>query len=127
MLSDPIIVVARLARVLDDLGIPYLVGGSLASSVYGIPRTTQDVHLVAGIGLPHVDALARALVGEFYVEIRFSSPEDTVLHKLRWYRMGNEVSERQWNDILGILKVQKDTLDQGYLDRWAGALGVVDL
>ena len=183
MLSDPIAIVARLVRVFDDLGIPYLVGGSLASSLYGIPRTTQDVDLVAGVGLPQVDAFTQAISGEFYtdagmireavkrgasfnvihlatmfkadvfvlrsdpwareemararvtrvespdgmVEIRFSSPEDTILHKLRWFRMGNEVSDRQWNDIVGVLKIQGDTLDKDYLDRWATSLGVADL
>ena len=59
--------------------------------------------------------------------IQFSSPEDTVLHKLIWYRKGNEISERQWNDVLGVLKVRGNQLDQAYLDRWAGKLGVVDL
>ena len=49
MLSEPLLVVARLARTLDDLGIRYLVGGSLASSLYGVPRATQDVDLVADI------------------------------------------------------------------------------
>ncbi len=42
MLSEPLLVVARLARTFDDLAIRYLVGGSLASSLYGIPRATQD-------------------------------------------------------------------------------------
>jgi hypothetical protein len=61
------------------------------------------------------------------VTVRFASPEDTLLHKLVWYRLGNEISDRQWNDILGVLKVQGDLLDKGYLDRWADALDVVDL
>ena len=51
MLSEPILVVAKIARVFDNLGIRYLVGGSLASSIYGIPRATQDVDLVADIRL----------------------------------------------------------------------------
>lgn len=42
MLSEPVLVVAKLARAFDDLGIRYVVGGSLASSIYGIPRATQD-------------------------------------------------------------------------------------
>ena len=68
MLSEPLVVVAKLARVFDALEIRYLVGGSVASSVYGIPRATQDVDLVADIKLPHVVAFTSALTEEFYVD-----------------------------------------------------------
>lgn len=56
-----------------------------------------------------------------------ASAEDTILAKLEWYRMGGEVSDRQWQDILGILKVQADNLDLEYLRKWSGTLGVSDL
>ena len=56
-----------------------------------------------------------------------ASPEGTILNKLEWYRMGGEVSDRQWNDILGALKVQDTNLDMAYLQRWASSLGVADL
>jgi hypothetical protein len=55
------------------------------------------------------------------------APEDIVLQKLEWYRLGNEASERQWSDILGVLRIQAGQLDPDYLDRWAGSLGVRDL
>jgi hypothetical protein len=56
-----------------------------------------------------------------------ASPEGTILNKLECYRMGGEVSDRQWNDILGVLKVQGTNLDMAYLQRWAADLSVTDL
>lgn len=58
---------------------------------------------------------------------RFASPEDTILSKLEWYRLGGEVSERQWRDILGVLKNRAGDLDVDYLRQWASALHVEDL
>jgi hypothetical protein len=55
------------------------------------------------------------------------TPEDCILLKLEWYRLGGETSDRQWSDILGVMRVQADRLDQAYLDRWAPELGVADL
>ena len=59
--------------------------------------------------------------------ILFVSPEDIILFKLEWYRLGDESSQRQWADVLGVFEVQGDRLDQGYLDHWAGVLKVADL
>ena len=56
-----------------------------------------------------------------------ASPEGTILNKLEWYKMGGGVSDRQWNDILGVLKVRKTVLDMQYLKRWAAVLDVADL
>jgi hypothetical protein len=183
MLSEPILVLARLARIFDALGIRYLVGGSLASSLYGIPRATQDVDVVADLDPSHVDSLSAALRVGFYadaamirdainrresfnvvdletmfkadvfvargdpwsceemararteqldvsggaVSINFASPEDTLLHKMVWYKLGNQASERQWRDIVGVVKVQNGSLEVAYLEHWAPALGVSEL
>lgn len=61
------------------------------------------------------------------VFVYVASPEDTILSKLEWYRRGNEASDRQWKDILGILKVQAGRLDVNYMRRWAADLNVADL
>jgi hypothetical protein len=183
MLSEPIVVLTRIARAFDSLGIPYVVGGSIASSAYGKPRATLDVDVVAEIPASKIDPLLEALNAEFAVDrtmvreavqqrssfniiylptmfkadvfiaghdewshqelirgrsvefdtpdgkvnVRFATPEDTLLHKLVWYRLGNEVSDRQWGDIVGIVAVQKDSLDRAYLHRWAEPLGVAGL
>lgn len=85
---------------LEVVGVPYHIGGSVASSTWGLPRSTL---------------------------VRLASPEDTILHKLRWYHMGGGVSERQWLDVLGVLKTQNTALERAYLQHWAVQLGVADL
>jgi hypothetical protein len=57
------------------------------------------------------------------------SPEDVILLKLEleWYRLGGEISDRQWSDVLNVLRVQADQIDQDYLSRWAAQIGVLDL
>jgi hypothetical protein len=172
MISEPLAIVARVARVLDDLGVAYLVGGSLASSIHGIPRSTQDADIVADLEEERVDAFVGALAGDFYVDadmirdairrkasfnivhlktmlkvdvfahrrdawsraqmgrrmvvdaIQFASAEDVVLHKLIWYELGHGISDRQWGDVVGVLRVQAGRLDEGYLDEWSRALGI---
>jgi hypothetical protein len=169
-------------RVLDELEVPYVVGGSLASSLHGIPRSTQDADLVAALRTDHIQPFIRGLEGAFYLslesveaavrrctsfnlihlktmikvdlfvfsgtplarqemarrqilpipgeptaQLQFASPEDTILQKLLWYRKGGGVSERQWTDILGVIKVQGKTLDLGYLEEWAERVEIEDL
>jgi hypothetical protein len=56
-----------------------------------------------------------------------TTPEDIVIRKLEWYRLGGGASQRQWADILGVLKLQGDALDRAHLAYWARELGVADL
>lgn len=56
-----------------------------------------------------------------------TTPEDTVLAKLQWYRFGCETSDLQWRDIMGVLKLRRESLDLGYLRVWAAQLSVSDL
>ena len=171
-----------MANALEQCGVRYLVGGSLASSVSGEPRSTLDVDLVVSLDLVQVEPLLALLGDEFYADaemlreavrtrssanlihretstkvdlfvlggspldeeqmarrlrLRVTSdpaqflyvytPEDILLQKLRWYRLGDEVSDRQWRDILGIVMVQGARLDEPYLRRGADTLGVTDL
>lgn len=182
MVDNPVPVILEVVRILEKHGIHYVLCGSLASSVYGLPRTTADADLIASIAPEHVEILSKELATDFYADaetikeaiqnktsfnlVHLSSafkidifiagqdehaaeefkrkrkqpldgkasstiymlgPEDTVLDKLRWYRMGGESSARQWADILGILRIQADRLDAGYLLEWAEILKVSDL
>lgn len=67
------------------------------------------------------------LVDDNSPEVYIASPEDVVLHKLDWYRKENQISDRQWSDLVGVLKIQQATLDWEYLrmmgraDRGIGA------
>jgi hypothetical protein len=56
-----------------------------------------------------------------------ASTEDNLLRKLRWFRMGGETSDRQWRDVLGLVRVAGDSFDLAYLRQWATSLGVADL
>jgi len=182
MLADPIQVMLLVVESMEQLGIPYLIGGSLASSIHGIARATRDADIIADIQEKHAEVLAGSLKDRFYVDIDMikeairhrsffnlihldsmfkidiyilkqypfskeefkrrqkiilipspektayvATPEDTILSKLKWFRMGGEASDRQWNDVLGILKVQKGRLDMDYLQRWARELNLADL
>lgn len=61
------------------------------------------------------------------IECAVATAEDTILRKLEWYRAGGETSERQWNDLRGVLKVSGPRLDLVYLRQWAPYLKVNDL
>ena len=182
MQNEPIEVTLKVTAIFEQLSVPYLIGGSLASTLYGMIRTTQDSDIVAEMRPEHLQPFVHALQDEFYVDdemiaeaiqrnasfniihretmfkvdvfiprprpflqsqlaraqrqtfsfesevsAKFASPEDTILSKLEWYRMGGEVSERQWRDILGVLKTRAGELDLAYLKKWAADLKVTDL
>lgn len=69
----------------------------------------------------------RIALGEPAEAVDIASAEDSVLRKLLWYRIGNQVSERQWSDVLGVLKIQAGQLDREYLDGMAAELEIADL
>lgn len=171
------------ADALEEIGVRYYIGGSIASSVRGIPRATLHIDFVADLRMDDAAALVARLHSSYYVDeeaareavrnrgsfnlihlstmlkvdvfipkgrafdreaqgratahpleeqpdaraFPIASAEDTVLAKLEWYRAGKEVSEQQWRDVLGVLKVRGQELDFEYLGRWAEQLGVLDL
>jgi hypothetical protein len=66
-LPDPIAVAVSFSALLERLGIPYLIGGSFASSVHGEPRSTNDIDVVADIRAEHVQSFVELLGPEYYV------------------------------------------------------------
>ncbi|WP_394796780.1 hypothetical protein [Armatimonas sp.] len=78
MLPEPLQVVQRLIETFDRLGIAYLVGGSVASSVVGVERATQDIDFVVVLLEAQVEALTLALADEFYADADLL--RDAILH-----------------------------------------------
>ena len=68
MAGDPASVITAVVSALDRLGIPYYLGGSIASGTHGVYRATSDVNIVADLREEHVDALARMLGTTFYAD-----------------------------------------------------------
>ena len=177
--ADPIAVVLRVIEVCDALGVVSTIGGSIAASFAGEPRSTIDIDLVAALDEIHVERLVSALSDEFYIDgesvrrairsrtcanlihqatqlkvdlfiaggtpldtqqlarrrpvvvggrtIFIHPPEDILLQKLRWYQRGGGVSDRQWRDVLAIIRTQGARLDGDYLAANAAILDVHDL
>jgi hypothetical protein len=65
---DPLAVAAHLAAILDRLNIRYVIGGSVASSVLGEPRSTLDLDVMIDANVEDTRRLARALAGDFYID-----------------------------------------------------------
>ncbi len=167
----------------EALGVRYHVAGSVASSAYGLARSTLDVDVVADLQPAAVERFTAQLKPDFYIDevtvreavaarrpfnvihlktmlkidifilsdrpfdrqsfrrsrpdhlstdpteraFQIEQPEDVVLHKLEWFVAGGQASQRQWGDVLGILKVQQDDLDWAYLLHWSNELGLEEL
>src|SRR5436305_588730 len=78
-MNTPDILAATLpiVEVLEQLSVPYHIGGSVASSINGLPRLTIDVDLVADLRLEHVRPLVRLLEADYYID------EDAVRDAIR--------------------------------------------
>jgi hypothetical protein len=176
----------RVAKLLldyfDELGVVAVLGVSMASSLIGEPRATNDIDLAATLNHDTAKRLIEKLGEAFYTDasaiseavthrssfnvihlatatkvdvfvlgdglldrrqasrrvqievadedrtlLWVSSPEDQVLRKLAWYRLGQEVSDRQWRDVRAMLQVQAGILDRADLEEAARELGLIDL
>jgi hypothetical protein len=181
-IPDILLAVQPVIQAFEKLFIPYYIGGSIASSVYGMARATLDVDIIADLKINHIAYLNQILEHQYYidedmiadairtsssfnlihletiikidvfihkedsyaemalrrkrqdtfeelanVEFYFSSPEDIIIAKLQWYKIGGFVSERQWLDTIGVIKVQGDLLDKKYLKSWSQKLGLSSL
>lgn len=175
-------VVRQVVAVFDMLQIRYALGGSMASSIFGVPRFTQDADITVEPFPGRESQFATCFGPEYYIShpsiveanarrssfniihthfgfkvdifvrkdrpfersamerriklqlpdapdhpVAIVSPEDVILFKLEWYRQGGEISDRQWSDVVGVMRVQAEKLDNSYLDQWASQLKVTDL
>ncbi len=79
LLAEPIQITHRIAQEFERLRIRYLVGGSLASSLHGIPRAPNDVDMVAEMTEAHIPLLVKALETEFYIDAEMI--QDAIQHQ----------------------------------------------
>ena len=67
-LYDPVEIAADTGARLDAVGVAWVIGGSIASSVHGEPRSTQDVDMVVALLVRHVTPFAKAMGHDYYVD-----------------------------------------------------------
>jgi hypothetical protein len=68
-LLDPVAVALHVSARLDTIGVAWVIGGSIASSVHGEPRSTLDVDMVVSLLTRHLKPLADALGRDYYVDV----------------------------------------------------------
>jgi hypothetical protein len=75
--------------------------------------------------------MSRAVMGQIgaheKIDVLLASPEDTIINKLEWYRLGDETSQRQWQDVTKVLILLGERAELNYLRHAAKSVGVVDL
>lgn len=180
MSVGPLDLLERIVGILDEMSVPYAVGGSFAASFFGEPRATADIDLAIVADVSEGESLLERVGAEFYVpeasardairthgsfnliptdsamkldlfplggglldrrqidrrvermlpsgrSVWVTSPEDIVLRKLDWYLQGGMRSDRQWGDVIGVLRVAAERIDHDDLRSTAEALGLAEL
>ncbi len=143
--TDALNIVADLSRsqasgLVQALGREWYVSADAVDDAVARGTSFNAVHLPSGVkvdvfvvGTDAFDAhrvasgRSERLGAEPGALLRVDTAEHTVLRKLEWFRRGGERSDRQWRDVVGVLRVQRDRLDYGELAAWAEKLGVADL
>jgi hypothetical protein len=131
---------AHVAGLVRALGEDWYVSEDAVHDAVARGTSFNVVHLPSGVKVDffvvgrdpfdaHRVASSRAVrVGdEPGAVLRVDTAEHTVLRKLEWFRRGGETSDRQWRDVVGVLRAQGSRLDRAELAVWAERLGVTDL
>jgi hypothetical protein len=66
--GEAFVATLEVTRLLDDMEVPYVIGGSVASTVHGLIRTTMDVDIVADLKPEHIGRFVATLADHFYVD-----------------------------------------------------------
>jgi len=169
----------ELVDLLDRVGVRYSIGGSVAASYFGEPRSTMDVDLLVELSRDFIPGLVAALTPAFYADeasireavsghrvfqalhlvtytkfdlfvsggteldidematrvlqplgdgtdrtVYVASPETIVLRKLDWFQRADGTSDRQWRDVLGVLKRQGSALAVDRMRALAARVGL---
>jgi hypothetical protein len=180
MIEDPIAIAYKIIDKLNLLNIPYYIGGSVASSLQGEIRFTEDIDLIIYLESSQIEIFIETFSSDFYVSdvavkdaingvsssfnlidfqslekadifisrnddfsisrmnrrqlympednrekaFYISTSEDTILQKLVWMKISQNESQKQWRDVLGVIKIQQERLDLQYLGQWSAYLNV---
>ncbi len=179
-MTDPQELAGALRAISDAfqrLAVRWAIGGSVASSAHGEPRSTNDVDVIAVLSETEARELVTLLGADFYADAEVAAdaarrrssfniidtrgfikidvfippagplgtgqldrrvvleifeglqlpilgPEDVILQKLRWHALGGGVSDRQWRDVVAVLRLGAERLDDAYLDEVATCEGL---
>lgn len=171
---------SSLGTIFDSVGAAWVVGGSVAGSLLGEPRTTNDVDIAVSMTVDSIPIFVDAVTERYYAPLEMitdaarengaanliclttgfkidlfflgseqldqwqiarrmaveipgtgriwvTSAPDVILRKLWWFRLGNETSERQWNDVVSVIRVQRSALDTQQLVADAAMVDLEDL
>jgi len=72
-------------------------------------------------------AVLRPLAEEDPLRVPVATAEDSIIAKLEWFRLGDESSQRQWDDVSRLVALHGPSLDVAHMRRMAESVGVLDL